>query len=144
MCGDATATTVFANNVCYGGQAAALIVSGSNIVVTGNVLISPQLALAWQPTSFRPRRNTTYGLYVYFPQANITISGNYIEGAYYGHGKRLHGDTMSGQIVPGFVMAGNTIAAGVVGAVYGRSGRCPDVGSASDDGFQPVGRRAEV
>ena len=52
LCGDATATTVFANNVCYGGQATcAVVVSGSNIVVTGNVLISPQLALARQPTS---------------------------------------------------------------------------------------------
>ncbi len=144
MCGDATATTVFANNVCYGGQAAALIVSGSNIVVTGNVLISPPLLWRGNPPVGLDKYRI--GLQVYCPQANITISGNYIEGAYMGMLSGDNGGTMSGQIVPGFVMAGNTIAAGVVGGLFGQYPE-PDVqmwALPADDGFQPVGRRAEV
>jgi parallel beta-helix repeat protein len=95
LCWGSTATTVFSNNVCYGGQSDAATLAGGNITATGNVLIAPQLY--WRgyevtpyPLSTNPDNpdpdpgGAPIGLKLFLPQSNVVVSGNYIEGAYIG------------------------------------------------------------
>ena len=111
--GNVVATSTVANNVCYGGQLCALLVSGKNIIVTGNVAISP--SLLWRgspvPSYLRDPGTAELGVYLYAPWAcsNIVLSGNYIEGA----GRALaENDMPSGPTMQGVVVTGNTVAGG--------------------------------
>ena len=79
-CEQLTETTVFRNNVCYGGQESAVTLNGGNTILTGNVMIGtqPQFADGAQPP------DSPSGLKIFEPEPNVIVSGNYAEGSYYG------------------------------------------------------------
>ena len=111
---NATATTVVVNNVCYGSQAASFTFMGSDIVVTGNVFISPTLLWRGSPPASSLTDAAHSGIYVFLPQdsTNVVISGNYIEGAYVGVEDSSFSTSFAGQTVPGWVLSSNTIVSG--------------------------------
>ena len=84
--------------MCFGADATAVTVEGGNVTVTGNVLIANgQVA------------NEPGGAYLFYPQPDVTFSGNYVEGTYDGLTILNSDDTP----VPGVAITHNTIAGGV-------------------------------
>ena len=119
-----TDATVFRDNVCYGGVSAVLILDGfGNVVVTGNVLIAPQLVWRGTPVSNGGGGpgDAEIGVYMLVPEPDITISGNYIEGA--GTGVQI--SDAGGATVRGLAITYNTIAGGYTEANF--SGGLPSV-----------------
>ena len=98
-----TANLLFYNNVCYGAASTAVTVEGGNVTVTGNVLI------ATGPVADDPG-----GAYLYYPQPDVTFSGNYVEGPYDGLTILNSDDTP----VPGMAITHNTIAGGSRDATF--------------------------
>ncbi len=120
-CPDAMATTVFANNVCYGGEQFGVVMNGNDIVFTGNVIISPATLWRGSPPAPPLADGQHYGIVISSNGdcSNIVVSGNYIEGAYIGVGYQSFG-YLTGSIVTGWVLAGNTIVSGLYDAVIDR------------------------
>ena len=122
FCYNTTVNSLFSDNVCYGGQTSGATLEGGNIIATGNVFIAPQLY--WRgvevPQEYadpgNPAGGAPSGLRLFLPQPNVTVSGNYIEGAY--SGLEIWGNANWGggtappvlPAVPGMVITHNTIA----------------------------------
>ena len=122
LCWGATAPTLYYDNVCYGSTGAALIIQGGNVTATGNVLVAPQLTWRGTPLSYTGAGAEPGGLYLLYPEGNVTISGNYIEG-YFG-GLTVKGQYATGGLgaggpqVTGLVITNNTIAGGTLDATF--------------------------
>jgi autotransporter-associated beta strand protein/parallel beta-helix repeat protein/VCBS repeat-containing protein len=115
-----TVTTVVANNVCYGGLAGGVDIETSNVVITGNVIISPETLWRGSPPASSFTDDWHSGLNVQnVSGANntITVSGNYIESAYQGVECMNYSSTP--QTMQGLVLADNTIAAGLHDTIFG-------------------------
>ena len=109
----ATLTSVIENNVCYGGQQAGItLIHGADIVVTGNVIVSP--ALLWRGSPPQSSYTTAWenGLEFEAPQDSsaILVSGNYLEGTSGVDCENMSTPITVSTTLPGWVMVGNTIA----------------------------------
>jgi hypothetical protein len=103
------ATTVFRNNVCYGASGAALFIRGNNVTATGNVIISP--SLLWHGAVPKDS-GACWGIELLYPQDNITLSGNYVEGKGAGIVTNYVDSKFNGKTLPGWAVTGSTIIGG--------------------------------
>jgi hypothetical protein len=124
---------VFRNNVCYGAQAGAITLTGGNATITGNVLIAPDMlwrgGIPSDSAVIRPK-----GVFLHYPQANITVSGNYVEGSAYGLVIGGGGDDSNPKMLSGTSITHNTIAGGPWSDAYFFGGSLPAIMNANQWG----------
>ena len=108
-----TTPTIFANNVCYGGSNAGVATNGNDEIFTDNVIISPEPLWRGSPPAsyFTDGAHRAFDFVTPGYCSDVTISGNYIEGAYAGVEYDGYGYS-PGQTVPGWVLTNNTIVSG--------------------------------
>ncbi len=144
LCSNATMTSVFANNVCYGGQAFGVLVNGNDILLTGNVIISPTTIWRGSPPASAFTDDHHDGLDMDGAQncSNIVVSGNYIEGFPRGGGLRVLAFDPADYC--GYYAGVDAGGQHDRGWGIGWEIRCHLRHAARGDGFKPVGRRIGV